>query len=552
MAGGFDIAAALEEARKISAVNAKAIPQLQQLGDLTNQATESLTASILGSNSDGKGNTVLSEQVRMEGELDAQKKKQEMYAAIGMGGEGAAKISTAIALDYNALMTKAQEQVASITQKQQVGLFDDPLQYLWNTITLPDERNAARATINQANLKANQLQTINTLLQDTAQTENAFKATLSSAGQASQLEAMRQEINMRAQRANLEAYASQANTLQSVMQASGAQLRNIAQIQQMQNSAESMAMSRESHAQNRVRFQEWVSDTADKKATQEQILGWYNVGAAKVGMAPIDSMKFKTLIASGVDKETIGAYIEQGYQTSNGGMQGLGHSPSHVKEFLETTKNTLPEKVSYAAEIYQRAAEMSAELVRTGKLNAKDKKAVEAQFDANVQQQMNEYKNKIDYKDGKNPYILPAPSTFETQPEIAKTALYQKVIQAQKMDTSDPTRIFHSGLEAVKAGTISYDEWVKGMTTYYTVGSLANNVQKQFNKYALPNAAEKYPVVIRVVAGVDPTKTSLNPFSRYDNVPVNMMDLAEVNRLAAAAYRAENPANPFNIGSKGK
>lgn len=551
MAAGFDIAAAMEEARKISDVNAKAIPQLQQLSDLTSKATDSLTASILGSGSDGRGNTVLSEQARMEGEIDAQKKRSELYAALGMAGEGQAKISNALALDYNALMAKAQEQIAGITQKQQVSLFDDPLQYLWNYVTLPDEKNAARATLNAANMKANQLETINKLAQDTAQTENAFKATLSSAGQASQLEAMRQEVNIRAQRANLEAYANQASNLQSIMQASGAQLRNIAQIQQMQNSAESMAMSRESHAQNRARFQEWVSDTADKKATQDQILNWYNAGAAKVGMAPLDSMKFRTLIASGVDKETIGAYIEQGYQTSKGGMQALGHAPSQVREFLEVTKNTIPEKAGYVADVYQRASEQNAELVRTGKLNAKDKKAVEEQFDSNVKQLMEGYRSKIDYKDGKNPYILPAPTTFENQPEIAKTPLYQKVILAQKIDTSDPTRIFQAGLAAVQSKTITYDDWVKGMNTYYTVGSLANNAGKQFNKYALPNAAEKYPVIVRVVAGVDPTRTSLNPFSRYDDVPVDMMNLAEVNRLAAAAYRAENPAL-FNFGRKGK
>lgn len=554
---GFDISSFMLEASKQSKLISESVGKLTAMAADSTAAADQLVESILGG-TDKNGDTRISKEAKLTGELQLQNRKQEFYAAVGMDANGQAKISNKLASEYNALMEQANNQMAGIVEKKQVGLFDNPIDYLINAITLPDEINAMKATQAAAQLKSTQLDTVNKLAQETAQTENMFKLTTSQAAVDSQLQGFQNDINAQAAQAKIQAINSNAHTVVTVMEAQGKQLQNIKSVVDMRNSQQYLAMAQEASRQAKVRFNEWVEDTSDKKMAEEQMLTYYNEGAASAGRLPLDVPKFKLLMASGLDKEATKAYIEAGFMRKSFGSNALGISPSGVAEFLGATKNSIPEKDTYAATIFKQASELNGKMEQAGKLDKKNPQAVQGQFDENVKVISKELQTNIKYSDKENPYLIPPPAAWaDKAPDVAASPLYQKVIAAQKIDTSDPQRIFMAGKEAVLAGQITPREWVSGMQLYYDKGTEVNNAGRQFRKYAIPEATS-HKVTIKVPAGFAGTASdalsSWNPFSRTTDIKIDMRNEAELNRIAASVLGAEamlqfNTKNLFGVGA---
>lgn len=538
------IAAAGQQSALINSTNSK----LSAISDQTGTLADSIVAAM-STGTDGRGNTALSAQTELLGKLDAQQRKQEFRAAIGDDPTTAAMISTQLASTYTQALQKGLQQQQAVAEKEQVGLFDNPIQFLWNQVTLPDERNAANATLGVAKTAATGLQTVNTLMDERSKLENEYAITLSKASIDSQVQGIKSDITARAAQTSMQALQSQAHMLSTVMQAGEVQVQNITQVLSAKNQAAHLAISQGEYAMQKQKFNEWMTENQEKKEFASQLTSWYNAGASTVGREPLTTDKVQLLLKSGgsIAKEAA-AYIEAGYNSLSAKTQKLGNTPSYVAEFLETTRNTVPSSAEYAGKIFQAGRDAVRNEVSAGRLKENNKEGAAQLFDKAVYAKLAEYQNGIKYSDASNPYILPPPSILKESPDIAQSSLFTKVIAPNNIPDSDPNKIISAGIQAYLEGKISYRDFSNGVGLYYSKGMLANNVFRQFDKFGMPTQT-KYIASLKVPSGMSSDVASWNPFSSYTDIKVDLTDPVARNNFLTRRIAAEMPAGiKFKVG----
>lgn len=481
----FDLGGLMKASGEQAALIANTQKQMSTMADQTAEAGDAMAAAVRAGSVDKEGNTVLSIQTAALGKLDAQKNRDAYRIAIGDDPTSAARLSLKLADNFAQAALAVQDQAKVVAEKQSVGLFDNPLQFLVNQITLPDENNKLAGLKTQevaASFAAKEMQA---MMSAQAKVESEYSKTLSEASIDSLASAAKNDLEAKAQQARISALASNAHMLQNVMSAGQTQLQNLNRVIEARNSAEHLAMARETHSNELKKFATWEQDNKDKKEFEEQLVGFYNEGAKQAGRAPLGPAQIKTLRQ--IDPKQFQEFVELGYANTSTGMSVLGTSPARVVAFSNAAKIQLPPDIQA---VYDGA------YVRVKSdplLDKKDGAAVGAAINKEVKRTATELQAIPDWTAASNPYVLATPKVLGTSPNVAKTALWQKILAPQVeqgLNTSDPNRIVSLGIEAVTRGDITPKELSDGLVRYYTTGMSANNAQRQFNKHALPEATQ--------------------------------------------------------------
>lgn len=486
----FGIGALQQAASQAQATNADSIAKLKQNSSDFAKVGADFISSIL-SGTDSNGDTALSLQARKLGELDAQQKEQEFRGAVGDSGDAQYRISSILANNWQQATIKAQQQQQEIAKKEQVQFLDDPLQWLMNYITLPDEKNALQGNLDTANQAATSIQNLNSMMSAKAQVENQYAQKLTQASIDSQVAGMQANLQAKADQAKMAVIENQSQLLTTVMSATEQQVNNIAKVIQARESEAHLALAESQFAMEKQKFGIWLKDYKDTQDQQAQLTDWYNKGAAISGMPTLNTNRIKMAMQLGGDAaKKIQAVVELGFRNASSGTQNFGPNPAVAANATHTIGVNTPAPV---ADIYARARSQMQQ--DPSFANAKkDPAALDSLFNKYVGKIVADRQSRPNYNDPTDPYAPASTKIMAQNPALASTPLFKNVIIPNGIDTSDPQKLAELGLAAVKAGKISAGDFATGMAYYYNNATQASTANNQLVKYGLP--AAKAPVAI--------------------------------------------------------
>lgn len=559
---GIDIASLM---RGVASHAAKAVELEVTLSELASDKQDAFTSmmSAVFSGTDDRGDTVLSKETKLLGELEAQGKKSEFYSAIGMGGEGAAKISNQLATKYKESLTEALQLSDNIKQRESVGLTDNPLSHLWNQLVLPDEIAARDAALGVAKVASDGMATVNQMAQQTAKTEEEYAATLSRASVESQVNAVKANIDAKAAQVRVQSLATAAQDVQSVFAADGQRLQAISMGVQAKHSAASLAMAQASASREAVRFADWKEQKELGEQATADAVGYINLSLQAQGRPPIDNLKLATALKTrgiaGLPQE-LQARLENGFFMAGTGQQVYGGTLSKALEFSGITQTPVPTEVAH---VYNAAVSLVTQDPNAPKNN---KAAMQQAIDAKAQELLKMSAAKINSKDETNPLLIAGAKTISESAAVKQTKLYSAVLEpeitAGQLNTRDIGSIINKGLAAYQAGKISIKELGDGIETYLNVGINANIAKAQFDKYGLaapitrPGGGFIYNAELTVPAEVARKPGDLTPignvFTGRTVMVANVADRATLDNILAKiiAVNIRNAGGPNILGAR--
>jgi len=503
--GGIDLASLLASVKTATVNATDTIQKLTTIGGQEQNTYDDMLSAVM-SGTDSQGDTVLSKQAKVLGELETQNKKADFYQAIGMNGEGVGKISNELATRYTESLHKALELSDSVKQRKSVGFLDNPLAYLWNQMVLPDEEQALSGAVNDAKLASDGMQAVNQMAQQTAKTEKDYEQSLTVASAQSQVEATSANIRAQADQVRLKAAQSNAQNVQAVMSANAQQLQFLHMGVSAQQSARQLALSEEANSRSAAQFSEWKKQTELTEQATRDSIDYINLGADIAGKPRIDNLKLATVLktkgAAGLPQE-MQALLEIGFNSAGTGKAQLGGTGTSAVQVAQILKLQVPEQIS---SLYNTATGLVRGEITAGKLDPKNKSAVEAATSQYMAATLAKYGKSVDSRDETNPLLLPSSKTLATSTAVQQTALYRKVLEPEitvgKLATRDVGVILQKGLAAVSAGTLTLNELSSGLDTYVTAGVHANLQQGQFEKFGFTPQVTSYNAQIQVPASV--------------------------------------------------
>ena len=511
----------------------QAAAHLSNLASQNTSTTDQLIAAIMGGMVGG--DTDVSLRAKLLAEQEAQQNARKVYDAVGQG-EGYASLLSKQITNYEGTLQDSQELAGTIAKREAVGFFDNPLEYIWNQVMLPDERNALNAKLAEANLAKKRITDTNEMLSQERRIENEFKTTVSAATIDSQTDALLQELTAKGYQAKLDANSKNAALTIQATNLQGQQLEIAQRFATIQSSVEHLAMAHEAAAQTRVKFEEWVKENKDKAEFNEQITQWYNAGQAAVGKEPLTTDRVATMFK--LYPEQSRAMIDAGVASISAGKAVLGASPWFAQNTMMAAKTAIPDSDSYVRDAFAAGNSAIQNAVKAGALKEGDKNQVPTTFNKGAVSYMTEMQKSVDYNNKNNPYILPSPAALTTgdspSKEILSSALWQKSlaarVEAGVLPDSNPKTIIDFALEDYKAGKITLPEIAAGIKSYYGSGMVINNEFRKFEKYGLPPQGQ-YVASIKLPSGFGGGIAGMNPFSGFTKVDVNLTDPVAINKL---------------------
>ena len=498
---GIDLAAVLGAVQNMATSAAQTVQKLTTLGGQEQNAYDDLVAAV-SSQADSRGDTPLSKQTKLLGELEAQNKKTQYYDALG-NGKGFGKVSSELSARYSNSLEQALQISDSIKERESVGFMDNPIAYLWNQLILPDERNALDATVNDAKLASDGLQKLNNLAQENAQTETAYTKTLSTAAVESQTKAVQAEIDGKAARVKIESAQSQAQNLAQIMSAKGQQLNALHTGFASRQSAAQLALSEAANARATEQFNEWKKQVVLTEQATADSIEYINRGAEIAGKPKVDNLKLATVLktkgVAGLPAE-LQTLMEIGFNNTAEGTSGtqLGGTASSAITAAQTLKLPVPDQV---VSVYNDAIKV---LSTTPGVDPKNKVAYDAALNSQIRKTVDAYAKEIDPRNEANPLLIPPSSVLAENPAIQETAFYKKVLETEvtagKLKTRDVGVILEKGIAAIRDGKLRPDELSEGLGVYLKVGVLANNAQGQFERFGITAPITSYNAKISVPA----------------------------------------------------
>lgn len=509
------------------------------MGDFSTNIESMLTAVLSGT--DARGDTPLSIEAKGLAALEAQQRKSEFLVSLGEDKEAASRLSNQAAQQFAAATREATQLAQTVSARKSVGFFDNPLEFIWNQLQLPDEENALNAKVNEATLAKGTIDTINKMESDTARNAEEFSQKLTLGSVQSQVEGMKNNLLAQSLQVKNQAIQQNVNMLERVVAADQKTLDNYMNVIQARNSAASLALAQQNAVEARARFAAWQQDQADTAAGQEQALALINNAAERFGRPKLAAAQFKSLrmINGGKLPPEIQTLLEYGYTNAVTGSTAYGTDPVTA---LKVTSTMGVQPPQWFSENYQSALrDVKQQQDLSGGKLFKTPQEYEMAVNQRMKQVVQEQSKTIDPRNTANPYLIDSPKVVGTNAAVQQSALWNKVLKTQigESDTRDMSIIISRGLAAVQAGTISFPELEAGINAYVTAGVGINNENNQYANFGFAPQSD-YWTKVKSKRAIIPDASQL----------INLRDSAALREFLVKEYtkdlavtRAETATN---------
>src|SRR5438309_292323 len=159
----LDLSTVLDQANQFTSQAAKAA------NDLFNLSTEQATTASEDAEYQrqiGANNQII-DSSKQTAEFATQNAKIKGANSLGTNIKDSSEVLTGLSTSILDLIGQKNQALQGIAAKQSVGLFDNPLEYILNQITLPDDIAKHNAINEQLEAKESQVATLNQLTQST-------------------------------------------------------------------------------------------------------------------------------------------------------------------------------------------------------------------------------------------------------------------------------------------------------------------------------------------------------------------------------------------------
>lgn len=482
----------------------------QYLSNQRDQVYQDIMDNILGISDlvsltgDSRGETPLSVEVREAGLLEAQNKKQKLYNSIG--SEGFAKYSNQLSDQLVAAISDRNEAAKIVQEKESVGFFDNPLEFIMNQLTLDDDYARLEGADTVAKSASVGLQQLNASMQQTAQTENEYAITRNTAAIDSKLNAIKAELDIKVLNARGQALQTNAQRIEALMRADGEVMDTQIKRYNLEAAAEQREFMRSQKAdydaERELRIQERklkLQALEDMKLSNEQKANLVRNAMvatgvpAEVAAAQVSANSIERLLKEpGMVGKRYQTYYEMGASAQLDGTLKYGDSAIEAASTVDQLGIPVKNDVQKTLLQYTKDAMNSPTLAAVT-----DKKARISEAERVAQTIAESKRMVIDSKDMSNPYQAPALSILVDQKAVKESELFAKVIAPQiigaGLKEANPEILVEHTVGALAAGKISLDGAVKGLNLLYGVAVDYNNANNKYKSFGYKNQ-NTYPV----------------------------------------------------------
>lgn len=483
-----DVNAVLAAAQNLSGAAGQQAIDLRNIMDQESallQEQASLTNSV-------GGKTIGMLQQEALSALQAQERTQAMATAFGISPEYTADIQVQLANEFRQSTLAAMDAQNKFAEKQSIGFFDSPLDYIMNQLTYESDKNAVDALKNKAAMASQALSSIDSNMSTAANTANLIQTKLTEATIQDQLKAAAGEIRKQQIQYLLKDTGNKAQTIQQIYALNRDQLSAAQAAYSAMASEESRQMQRE---QMQYVREERAARLADKQ-TQDQ---YYVDAAALIQAAEKDRYgrvittpeQVKAYLGkAGVVGDNLRSLYDHGYKLAAGMPSVYGDSPLEVAKTLSTQAINVDDAQAPFAKLIVNA-------VGEAQKVAKKPEELNAVADDMIKKQVMRWQAKVDPADQNNPFSAPALAAYDAKPEIAKNPAW-KLLRAAKQNAKapyNPDEALSIMAEGVAQGNIKIEDAVSAVTLAGSLTIELNNKLKNPAKFTgIPQTVYMAPV----------------------------------------------------------
>ena len=523
----------------LQSINANA-QTTQYLSDQGNQNYQSIIDAVLGI-ADKVPNTVdlVSAEAQMVGELEAQNKKAALYNSIGK--EGFSQFANQLTGQLTAAIEQRNALAQQIQQKESVGFFDNPIEFIFNQMELDDDYANLKGIEVSANSAALGLQQLNVSMQGTAATEREYAVTKNEAAIQSKLNAMKAEIDIKVAGATIDAHKTNAQRIESLMRADAHVMQDMVISYNLQERDEQMQLAKKNVdemdqekelriAERKLRLDQFQQLTLSRDSQAKLIQNAMVLSGvpSEVAVREVSAASVESLLKQpGAVGKRYQLYLEMGAAKELEGSLVYGdtalEAASNIR-FLGIPPKTEVQK--QVLSIVDQAQQSPALIAFT------DKKEKVRQAEKIAQDTMGKYRDVIKSGDASNPYTAPAFSVIAAQDTVRNSPWFAQVILPSQVQSTDPKLIVEHTVAAVKSGKITLEQAAAGITAFYTTAVDYNNAQNNYPAFGFQKQVS-YKTLLQTphfsVPGPIPFLNSAVD-GLYGERKINLMDPLEVKK----------------------
>lgn len=439
-------------------------------------------------------NMVIIESAKQSADLTAQQSKIHAGILLGTNLADASEIVSGLADTIRSEYAKKDAALQRIQEKQSVSILDNPLEYIFNQLTINDDIAAHNAANNRLSAAQDQLTKVNALTQATTQTQEAFKESVTAATMQAANENIANNATIQANAARVQGLVYNAQGIQAALNAPKEALSVMFSVNGAKNAEEQISLAQQHLELARQEF-DWKKEEKEKgKQADDYFINRINegmrlrMGDAAELIVPGSAKATQVLSLLKSNSPAGKIYSEDyliGEQSAISGTKVLATSPARAIELMHTVPMNLPASASPVKALLDQAMnDMLAESkLPNSRVDIKNPASREAYLNNRTQELLNEQAKNIKPGDAENVYnIGPMGTLLKSSPTLQKLPVVQKLLldaMEAGVDLNNPNSVFANVAQSVKDGKLTYAEALE-LTTVYSVGVSTNMEAKQF------------------------------------------------------------------------
>ena len=393
--------------------------------------------------------------------------------------------------DFVTYTKAAREQRDGIIAKKQVGLLDNPLEFLWNTITLPDEINAMRATQAKADNAVQGIERMQQMTTAAAAAQAATKKTITEQVIAAQTKVDIADGQAAIAKINREALGSDIEGIKALQNADAKKAEYLIAANSASNQAVHLQLSKNADAREQDRWSMIKREKEQDETAQDVLAKKASIGAGLGGQSNLtyEEIKFQRKTKSMSDAK-FSELVRRGEQWIEAQARGLpaptavAATPGEAILSLRFTdglngpqyapvKDALNKYLDEAMEVAKTKGLKTADQARNFLSSYVNDKIQGVGPDGKPNPKMGDFYKLSINRDAPNNYLkAPELPDLASIPGVqSQKAFYESVITpavATNNKDSSVKNVLALGLEARRRGEITTEQLAAGMEALYT------------------------------------------------------------------------------------
>ncbi len=455
------------------------------------------------------GDVALVAATKNAADLKVQAENSRIARAAGIDPETGANILVDTVTKLRQSNAETEAALKEYRKKNESSFLDNPISWVADQITLPIAEAKLKGSAEQSALYADQLTKVNATLQNSFQTTEKLKESMTTASADAATRVATAQSLIESKKFALEALKYNTQGIQEAQNATQEQLSYLYNAFNAQKAEQQLILAQESGALASERFdfdsamrQEMLDAKKDAKVMDDAVLAKINVGRASMGMKPLEGPEAQFALAkmksgAGGDVQT---YYELGDRAVSLGHVSYGNTPAEAMRTLQTTASNLPDIKKETSEVLSAAMQA----LQQNKIDHKDKTAVDGFVNKFVEDAIaGQYATII--PNSQNMFDVGDLSSYLTLSAIKELPVTQKVLAplaASGVALNDPKMVLGFMQKAVKDGTLTTSQ-IADLATVYRKANLINQAARDFRSFGItpPNNGKNYFAKVSTFGG---------------------------------------------------